>query len=554
MFRRLIIVLFFIPLNAKFFGQSTCTELLSKVKKDTEWNIVNYFHDIDNALKLNCTENEKVELLLLKSHYFGSVNRTNEALNLLNVAEKKLKFTKNKDSLQAIINLRKAWIFASKNNYFESYAEWNKSNNYYVLTQNYKGLANCQIVLSNIFLTLKQNNFALKSISKAKVYAEKIEDKSLLSATAHSLSYYWVNQLNYDSALYHHRIAENYRPTKEEDLSGIYNTGVLYLTKGDTQEAKVFFEKVIRNSIKYNCKGYEGMGKYALSLSYLDVDHDKAFKLMKEALNLIETHNPDLSIQICDCILGNFEDQSEYKSLLPFFEKRKVTLQKERENVDMIQVGKLFNMSSAMNEQLIETQKELEKQKKELIANEKKQMLFIYLVSLIVLCLIVAVYYFYIKIKARKELEKQFHNQKALLNNSIITISNNNAISENLSKKLKKIALETTSKKLNEQLYELAESIDKNVLGVKSKELKDLEWLIQSINDGFVKKLCQKYPGLSSNEITLAIYLRMNFNTKQIADLKGASENSVDVARSRLRSKLDIKGENIDLSVFLNKF
>jgi tetratricopeptide (TPR) repeat protein len=554
MLRRLLTILIISFSSLHFFAQSECDVLLSKIKKDTEWNINKYFNDIDNALKLNCTENEKIELLLLKSNYLGRVNRTNEALNLLNIAETKLKLIKNNDSLKAVINLRKAWYFANKNNYFESYAEWNKSNNYYALTQNYKGLASCQLVLSNIFLTLKQNDFALKSISKAKVYAKKIEDKGLLSTTAHNLSYYWVNQLNYDSALYYHRIAENYSLTKEDDLSGIYNTGVLYLTKGDTQEAKVYFEKVIKNSTKFNCKGYEGMGKYALSLSYLDIDHDRSFRLMKEALSLIETHNPDLSIQICDCILGNFKEQSEYKTLLPFFENRKVTLQKERENVDMIQVGKLFNMSSSMNEQLIETQKELEKQKKEVIAHEKKQMLLIYLVSLIAIGLIASVYYFYSKIKTKKELEKQFQQQKILLNNSVITISNNSAMSESLSKKLKKIALETTSKRLNEQLFELSESIDKNVLGLKSKELKDLDWLIQSINDGFVKKLCQKYPGLSSNEITLAIYLRMNFNTKQIADLKGASENSVDVARSRLRAKLEIKGENIDLSVFLNKF
>lgn len=553
MLRRLSTIIIIIFSCLHFFAQSKCGILINKIKKDTEWNLINYFSDIDNALKLNCSENEKIELLLLKSNYLGNVNRTNEALDILIISEKKLQYIKNKDSLQAIINLRKAWYYASQNNYFESYAEWNKTNNYYVLTQNYKGLANCQLVLSNIFLRLKQNNFALKSISKAVVYAKKINDKNLLSSTAHSLSYCWMSQLNYDSALYYHRIAENYNSTKEEDLSGIYNTGVLYLTKGDTQEAKVYFEKVIKNSIKFNCKGYEGMGKYALSLSYLDIDHDKAFKLMKEALSLIETHNPDLSIQICDCILGNFEEQSEYKALLPFFEKRKVTLQKERENVDMIQVGKLFNMSSSMNEQLIETQKELEKQKKEVIAHEKKQMLFYYLASLIAISLIITVFYFYGKVKSKKELEKQFQHQKTLLNNSIITISNNNAMSESLSKKLKKIALETTSKKLNEQLYELSESIDKNVSGVKSKELKDLDWLIQSINDGFVKKLCHKYPGLSSNDMTLAIYLRMNFNTKQIADLKGASENSVDVARSRLRAKLDIKGESIDLSVFLNK-
>jgi DNA-binding NarL/FixJ family response regulator len=115
------------------------------------------------------------------------------------------------------------------------------------------------------------------------------------------------------------------------------------------------------------------------------------------------------------------------------------------------------------------------------------------------------------------------------------------------------MALQQTSKKLSDDLYALSKSVDENALGAKSKELKDLDYMIRSINDGFVKRLCSTFENLTASEITLAIYLRMNFTTKQIAELKGTSENSIDVARSRLRSKIGIKGENTDLSTYLNK-
>ena len=48
--------------------------------------------------------------------------------------------------------------------------------------------------------------------------------------------------------------------------------------------------------------------------------------------------------------------------------------------------------------------------------------------------------------------------------------------------------------------------------------------------------------------------LKMNFSTKQISELKGTSENSVDVARSRLRQKLGMQDRNIDLCTYLNGF
>ena len=88
MLKRLLITLIISFSSLHFFAQSECDVLLSKIKKDTEWNILNYFNDIDNALKLNCSENEKIELLLLKSHYLGNVNRANEALDILIITER----------------------------------------------------------------------------------------------------------------------------------------------------------------------------------------------------------------------------------------------------------------------------------------------------------------------------------------------------------------------------------------------------------------------------------------------------------------------------------
>ena len=221
--------------------------------------------------------------------------------------------------------------------------------------------------------------------------------------------------------------------------------------------------------------------------------------------------------------------------------------------MDNIQVGKLFNMSSSMNDQLMKTQRQLEQ--KQVEENKQKQwssFLLIFGIGVLVI-LIIVLYAYYVVSRSGKALREQNEQQKKVLNNSIVAISNYDAMTEGLTQKLKQLALQQPNKKLSDELYDLSRNITEKAVGTKSKELKDLDLVIQSVNDGFVKALCRKFPNLTSSEVTLAIYLRMNFSTKQIAELKGTSENSIDVARSRLRTKLGIKGENVDLTNFMNQ-
>lgn len=85
-------------------------------------------------------------------------------------------------------------------------------------------------------------------------------------------------------------------------------------------------------------------------------------------------------------------------------------------------------------------------------------------------------------------------------------------------------------------------SLDENVW--KSFE----EDLIRANRD-FVERLIKKYPQLSSKDLKLCIYLRMNLSSKEIAPLMNISYRGVELHRYRLRKKIDI-----DSSVNLNSF
>lgn len=71
------------------------------------------------------------------------------------------------------------------------------------------------------------------------------------------------------------------------------------------------------------------------------------------------------------------------------------------------------------------------------------------------------------------------------------------------------------------------------------------------INDGFLKAVKNKYPGLSNNDLKMCSYLRLNLSSKEIAQLLNISIRGVEISRYRLRKKLQLQTEQ-SLTDFLS--
>lgn len=86
---------------------------------------------------------------------------------------------------------------------------------------------------------------------------------------------------------------------------------------------------------------------------------------------------------------------------------------------------------------------------------------------------------------------------------------------------------------------------------IKSNSLNKNEWQIFEKNlmkshEDFVHKLTHNYTSLTSKDIKLCIFLRMNLASKEIAPLMNISYRGVELHRYRLRKKLNIlKEENL---------
>ena len=82
---------------------------------------------------------------------------------------------------------------------------------------------------------------------------------------------------------------------------------------------------------------------------------------------------------------------------------------------------------------------------------------------------------------------------------------------------------------------------------------KEFETIFIESNPGYLKKLTNNYPDLTSNEIKLSVLLYLNMSTKDISAITQQSLKSINVARTRLRKKLQLENTNTNLSTFLQQ-
>lgn len=126
-------------------------------------------------------------------------------------------------------------------------------------------------------------------------------------------------------------------------------------------------------------------------------------------------------------------------------------------------------------------------------------------------------------------------------------------IMRNLSKETKERLNEIKAMEHEDQLRELknlTNLFSRNVNEGKIKNL--LQQHLDEVNNDFYNKLEELAQGnLTKGELEVCALQKLKLEDKQIADLRGTTLNAVQVARYRIRKKLDLKKEEM-LDIFLS--
>ncbi|GAA3656488.1 triple tyrosine motif-containing protein [Flavivirga jejuensis] len=156
--------------------------------------------------------------------------------------------------------------------------------------------------------------------------------------------------------------------------------------------------------------------------------------------------------------------------------------------------------------------------------------------------------------KTTRELElKELENKQQLMR------FNNEKLRQDIDNKNRELGISTMSLiKKNEFLNSIKKELQniddinniKHVIKIVDRNLNNTDdWHVfeEAFNNAdkdFLKKIKIEHPALTSNDLRLCAYLRLNLSSKEIAPLLNISSRSVEVKRYRLRKKMDLPHES----------
>lgn len=155
-------------------------------------------------------------------------------------------------------------------------------------------------------------------------------------------------------------------------------------------------------------------------------------------------------------------------------------------------------------------------------------------------------------VKLRNEkLRTEIGLKSQALTSSAMHLIQKNQLLNQIKNTLKHLNKEQEDKQLVKELNRIVKSIDKDLS--TGEQWDQFQVNFDQVHGNFITRLKEAFPGLTPQELRFSAYIRMNLNTKEIANLLNISVRGVEIGRYRVRKKLELKREN-NLSDFILRF
>ena len=459
------------------------------------------------------------------------------------------------------------------------------------------------INIGNIFFKQGQYNSALERYEESKTYFSQLDSLLPkirgLSTTYNNIALVYIELENYNLALenitkaYNLRVNNNFNPIdiahSFKSFSELYyfwnmqEKGDLYLSKTDSVNKAIQDEKLSTKFQDYddltfklldnylgNCYEYKGeylyrqkrfdqalnaynnasnyYGEFTFqkvsllnkiaNVFYMLSDYDNCLKVLEESILLSKEQNlqneEGIALELKIKVLNKLGMPLEIESTLD-------EILKNKDYRYTIQISQLLAGLESKNEILV---------KKAEIKDEKEKNSRIVFISIIVILILAFATAYFLSRKVYLDKQMIIVNQKEKI-----------AKSELEHKKRELAAISTNIVQENEQISNILKDLKYYSSLLKSdKDRNSFSPLIKSINrllsekrkedlysdqfnaayPGYLEYLTRTYTDLTTSDLKLCTFLRMNLNTKEVADIMGLSVRSVESRRYRLRKKLKL--------------
>ena len=464
------------------------------------------------------------------------------------------------------------WLTISIGNIFFNQGQYQKALERYELSMTYfsqldsllpkiRGLSTTYNNIALVHIELQNYNIALENITKAYNLREKYNFNPIdIAHSFKSLSeLYFIWNMQEKGNLYLDKTDSINKVIQEQKLSKYKDfdelvfklsenyVGNCYEYKGEYlsnqkryEQALEAFNKASTYYGEFTFQKVSLINKKA-NIYYMLAEYENCLKAVEECILLSKEQNLQKQIEIA------IELKIKALNMLGLSSEIELLVEEILENKDYrysVQVSQLLSGLESKNEILIK--------KREIEDEKRKNSRIIFISIIVILILAIATVYFL--------------SRKVYLDKQMIISSQNEKIakSELEHKKRELAAISTNIVQENEQVSNILKDLKYYSSLLKSeKDRNSFSPLIKSINrllsekrkedlysdqfnaayPGYLEYLTRTYPDLTTADLKLCTFLRMNLNTKEIAEIMGLSVRSIESRRYRLRKKLNLSKE-----------
>lgn len=388
----------------------------------------------------------------------------------------------------------------------------------YTLLRDHGGMAACYGLIGQTQEKSGRYGAAMEYQRQALAEYRNSKDQSGIAKIYENMGSIYEDKLPMDSALKYYQLAFKLNERNADDQAQIEivnNIGDVYRKTGRYAEALNYTKKAKAMSLKMN-------DQYQLSAAYRDLSknfslinrYDSAYHYSELGRNIFlkiftEDNNKQLTL-----LQTLFELQQKDDAIQRFEADKKTNHLIIIATVLIIILLILLAVSIISRQRLkLRNEQELNAQNQSLYEIQKNA------------------------IKAELELKS-----KELTSNTLHVIQSNQFLDELKAEILDMIKDDKRDQK--KRLQQIIQKINQSIN--HDRHWKEFSGMFEQIHQAFFDKLKSYADDLTANDLRLVALIKMNLSSKDMAIIFGISQDSLRVARYRLRKKLDIpQGENL---------
>ncbi|HAH59468.1 MAG TPA: hypothetical protein DCL86_15090 [Bacteroidales bacterium] len=490
------------------------------------YQVYNYeeaIHSYDQCITLSLPRNDSAtirECYLNKGVIYFTQGLNNKALDYFLIA---LNYSKNLDKEKEYNNI--GAVFFIEQEYEEAYNYYNKALEIFMKKGDKYGISVANNNIGDVFKMMEKYDAALIYYNKVLSVSDSLINPELEAICLNNIGIVKEMMNDGDSAIYYY--------SKGLEKAELLNDQIL-ITRTLSLIGNFLFEK----------------GSYAKAKSYLK----RAFDLSRDFVIYEDMSNTSKLLQMIYEKDGNFKEAYHYANM-HILASDSLHNNEAKKQVLKLMFDHKISVQELERRQLLDTEQ-----------HERKKSAFkFYLIILTLIIIVLLVVLFLFRTVQQRKIERikkenadlQLYNAEKdneLKNREIIEkvlkISEKNELIDATVKSLDEFS-STLSQKQRSQLESITRGL--RMRGTKN-QWEEFYGYFSQVYSQFFEKLEKEFPNLTLSEKRLCALLKLNMTTKDMAAITNLNFKSIEVARTRLRKKLNLTNSNLTFQEFFSQF